>query len=228
MPTKSSAKKPSTTTKKRKKRGALEDLPLSPVRQQQLEQNREAAKLLGLALPGYRNPDHYGESDEELLRSAFEKAEDPGKIADHYWEALLLVLSKTGNVTKSCQMVGIKRPTVYRKHRLDAAFRKRFEEAHAEGISRLEDVAIQRAAEGVSKPVFFQGGIVGFTQEYSDQLIQFLLQGNKAKYRKSRDEELDPDGPRGGVLVVPAPLATDDWERAAMNSQVKLKEDVRK
>ena len=39
----------------------------------------------------------------------------------------------------------------------------------------MEDEAVRRAVEGVPRPVFYQGQIVGAVQEYSDELLIRML-----------------------------------------------------
>ena len=47
----------------------------------------------------------------------------------------------------------------------------------------MEDEAVRRAVEGVPRPVFYQGKVVGAVQEYSDELlIRMLRARRKAKY----------------------------------------------
>ena len=50
----------------------------------------------------------------------------------------------------------------------------------------LEPEAIRRAVEGVEKPVYQGGELVGYVREYSDTLLIFLLKGGKPhKYREN-------------------------------------------
>lgn len=127
-------------------------------------------------------------------------------IPEAAWTLLLQDIAKTGHITDSCKRVGIKRVTFYAHRREDEEFDKRAEEAHREGLKALEDFAVMRATQGVQKPVFFQGDIVGYTTEYSDQLLSFLLQGNDPKYK--RKQEIT--GADGGPLAMLAKY--DDTE----------------
>ena len=61
--------------------------------------------------------------------------------------------------------------------------------------SSLEEEAIRRAVDGVDRPVFFQGKIVGYTKEYSDTLLKFLLEAKRpAIYRARNINVMAPDG----------------------------------
>ncbi|MCB9852655.1 MAG: hypothetical protein H6819_06140 [Phycisphaerales bacterium] len=67
--------------------------------------------------------------------------------------------------------------------RADAEFAEKLESARAEAADTLELEARRRAVDGVERPVFHKGEIVGHTREYSDSLLAMLLRGsNPAKY----------------------------------------------
>lgn len=211
------APKSAPTKSARKPRGELAKFPLSPVRakaiamyEQQMSQHRLLADTYATLAEG--------------PRFKFEDEFDFHKIPAKAWDALLEDIRETGNITKSCVRVGIKRITVYKRAESKEEFAKQLKEAHNMGLARLEDVAVQRATEGVDKPVFFQGDVVGYTREYSDQLLQFLLKGNMKKYKDSAKEESVER--EAGVLVVPAPLDTGDWEAAAAAMQATLRKEV--
>lgn len=125
---------------------------------------------------------------------------EPTRIPEAAWTLLLQDIAQTGHITDSCKRVGIKRVTFYARRRDNAEFDKLAEEAHRQGLKSLEDFAVQRATVGVQKPVFFQGDIVGYTTEYSDQLLSFLLQGNDPKYKR-KQEITGADGGPISLLV---------------------------
>lgn len=211
----------SATKRDTKKPGSLAKLKRSPVRErmrQVIEENRLTQEDWGADEFGYYvSP---AEKDFGLQKANLHE------IPAAAWDALLDDIRETGNIAYSCRRVGIKRVTVYKRVERDEDFKKDLAAAHQTGLAHLEDVAVHRATQGVKKPVFFQGEIVGFTQEYSDQLLSFLLQGNHPKYRRG-GEQGDGAALGGGVLVVPAPLDGTDWESAAMEMQKKLRSEVR-
>ncbi len=56
--------------------------------------------------------------------------------------------------------------------------------AHAEACDALASEARRRAVEGVLKPVYYKGKLVGFIREYSDTLLMFLMKAAMPeKYR---------------------------------------------
>lgn len=63
-------------------------------------------------------------------------------------------------------------------------YRAMFEQAEAQAADRLEKEALRRAVEGVDRPVYQCGALVGYVREYSDTLLIFLLKGLRPqKYR---------------------------------------------
>jgi hypothetical protein len=57
----------------------------------------------------------------------------------------------------------------------DEKFKADFEDCKRQLIEKLEFEADRRAVEGIRKPVFYKGQIVGETWEYSDRLLMFRL-----------------------------------------------------
>ncbi len=93
--------------------------------------------------------------------------------------AWLLALAQLGNRHRASQAIGISGVHVYDWLRDDPAFKKAYVRAMEIASDMLEDEMLRRAAEGVLKPVFQQGMLVGVVREYSDTLIQFALKGAK-------------------------------------------------
>jgi hypothetical protein len=58
------------------------------------------------------------------------------------------------------------------------------------GTAALENEAVRRAYHGVEKPVFYKGEVCGYTQDYSDTLLIFLLKARKPEvYREGSRAE---------------------------------------
>lgn len=101
-------------------------------------------------------------------------------------------------VKDAAAAVGIPRRTIAFWREEDPEFAKQWEEAYDEGTDVLEREAQRRAVEGVEKPVYQGGVLVGHVQEYSDTLMNILLQGRRPnKYRKS---SVELSGPNGGPI----------------------------
>lgn len=102
-------------------------------------------------------------------------------------------------IGKACEATGICRKTVDRWRTGDSEFRESFEAARQDVTESLEKEAIRRAYEGVQKPVFQGGKLVGHVQEYSDTLLIFLLKGAAPDKYRERQEVTGKDG--GPILI---------------------------
>lgn len=58
-------------------------------------------------------------------------------------------------------------------------FAAQWDAALEESYDRLEHEARRRAQFGSLKPVFYKGNVVGFEQEYSDQLMALMLKAKR-------------------------------------------------
>jgi len=82
-----------------------------------------------------------------------------------------------------------------RRHPEAGEFRKAWDAALACGVQRLEDIAMDRALNGVEVPVYSYGKLVGARRVYNDRLLMFLLRnrapdrfaGGKAKALSALD-----------------------------------------
>jgi hypothetical protein len=77
------------------------------------------------------------------------------------------------------------------------AYAEAFKDAHAEACDALESEAWRRAVEGVVRPVYYRGKIVGMERKYSDTLLIFLMKGampekyrDNAKINKTEGAEI--------------------------------------
>jgi hypothetical protein len=103
--------------------------------------------------------------------------------------AFLAALAETGNVRQACRSIGRCPATIYKYRQKDPAFAAQWDETMALAMDTvLEAEAIRRAVDGVEKPVYHQGQVVGTVREYSDTLLIFLLKGWKSdRYRERRE-----------------------------------------
>src|SRR5579871_5668868 len=73
-------------------------------------------------------------------------------------------------------------------------------QAEMQAARTLEDVAVRRAHEGLRKPVWFKGKIVGYETEYSDTLLLAVLKANNPEnWEKQQAESYWRLGWRGEV-----------------------------
>lgn len=111
-------------------------------------------------------------------------------------EIFLQTMEKTGNIAASCRASGIPRSTANSFRKTDPEFGVEWDIAFVTAIDSLEQEAWRRARDGVAKPVYQGGQLVGHTQEYSDSLLTFLLRGHRSEVFNlpSRTEVTGPQG----------------------------------
>ena len=106
-----------------------------------------------------------------------------GWSADRQREFIEL-LAETGSVRSACRRMGVSEHHIYklRRHLEAESFRTAWEAALDIGVQRIEDVAMDRALNGVEEPVYHRGEIVGTRRAYNDRLLMFMLK-NRAPER---------------------------------------------
>lgn len=110
-------------------------------------------------------------------------------------------LGDCGSVKSAAHAVNMTPEGAYnlRRHAQAGEFRKAWEAALALGIQRLEDVAMDRALNGVEVPVYSYGKIIGTRRIYNDALLMFLLR-NRAPKRFAADSINNTDAATQGQL----------------------------
>lgn len=91
----------------------------------------------------------------------------------------LKILAATANVSRAARDAGVSSSSLYRHRAINALFAKAWDAAIGEALDALEEVLIERARDGVEKPVFFGGKVTGTVRVYSDQLGMFLLRARR-------------------------------------------------
>ncbi len=121
-------------------------------------------------------------------------------------EAFLDGLRAAWSVTKSAWSAGLDTATVYNwrtasinSKREDGTYKDdfypRWLRADQDGVDRLEDEATRRSVEGVEKPVYQGGVLVGSMTEYSDTLLMLKMRGKRPEtYNTERHELTGKDG----------------------------------
>jgi transposase len=124
------------------------------------------------------------------------------KATDENKEIVLAMLANGATYGAAAAAIGAHRRTIMKWSDNDEEFAQRWNDAVEEGIDRLEQEAIRRARDGVKRPVFYMGQVVGYIQEYSDSLLKFLLEAKRpALYRARNINVMPPDG-GDGVLEI--------------------------
>ena len=93
-------------------------------------------------------------------------------------------LADTGSVKAAARAVNMSAEGAYQLRRQPGAqsFREAWQTALDLGVQRIEDVAMDRALNGVEMPVYSYGQLVGTRTSYNDRLLMFMLR-NRAPER---------------------------------------------
>jgi hypothetical protein len=91
--------------------------------------------------------------------------------------AFIEALSTYGIVTAAAQQVGMSASTAYRLREREGAesFAAAWETAVKIGMAQLQDIAMDRAINGVAVPVFYKGEQVGERRWFDNRMLRFLL-----------------------------------------------------
>lgn len=117
----------------------------------------------------------------------------------------LTALARTGLVGKSAKAAGVSYSLVHKtwlcegtlrewsEQELDAAevFKELMHEAQEAATDLLEAEARRRGMKGIDKPVWYKGRIVGHMKEYSDRLLERLLEAHRARFRSKSEVKVD-------------------------------------
>ncbi len=164
-------------------------------------------------------------------------------------ERFLEALAETRNVTVAARAAGIARRAALALKAGDPDFAEAWADAEEEATDLLEHAARRRAIEGWEEPVYYHGQEIGRVRRFSEELMLLFLRaerpgkfgerpgggGDRAKaegHAKGRGNGHDHDlsgGWRddeverhGNLLIVPAELDAETWNRKAGEQQRKL------
>jgi hypothetical protein len=98
--------------------------------------------------------------------------------------AFIEALADTGSVDAACKAVNMSAEGAYYLRRQPGAegFRAAWAAALDLGVQRIEDVAMDRALNGVDEPLYSYGQLIGTRKRYNDRLLMFMLR-NRAPER---------------------------------------------
>lgn len=99
-------------------------------------------------------------------------------------QAFIEALADMGSVLSACRAVNMSTNGAYHLRRQPGAeeFRAAWEKALDLGVKRIEDVAMDRALNGVDEPLYSYGKLIGTRKRYNDRLLMFMLR-NRAPER---------------------------------------------
>lgn len=149
-----------------------------------------------------------------------ETEETARETGDNKRRFLTILVETGGNVTAACKSIKIGRATAYRWRQGDEEFARHWDIAMDLSTQRLEDEVIQRATIGTSRPLMYQGRIVGNVREKSDLLLMFMLKARRPEiYRDKFDSSHGPSGSQRRAAATfghtPAPTLIDTLGDAA-------------
>ncbi|MBA14862.1 MAG: hypothetical protein CMN73_00695 [Sphingomonas sp.] len=124
----------------------------------------------------------------------------------------LEMLRQTANVARAAREAGLSSSTVYAHRARYPGFARDWDAAISEALDELESQLMDRARNGVEKPVYYRGEVVGSVRTYSDSLGMFLL-------RAKRPEVYDRVG---GIAPPSAPRITEAEAKAEVLRRIEL------
>lgn len=183
-------------------------------------------------------------SDHPRMYRATSKSKPPGpkygayRVTDVRRETFLKVLSETGSFAAAARAAS---PHSKDRHggastfkqlmQRDPDFAAAVEDARSQALGRLETECVRRAVEGVRRPIYQKGELVGYEDVHSDGLLMFALRAlDPDKYNEKRQVELKGDVTHRvvGLMISPQDLlALNDDDRAALERIVGKIADAR-
>lgn len=101
-------------------------------------------------------------------------------------EIFLTTLAQGKSISAAAAASGYKTRSLQKRRLTDLEFAQDWAEAYEAGTHAYEDEMRRRAIDGVKKPVYYQGVVVGEVTECSDILLQFALRARAPeKYREN-------------------------------------------
>jgi hypothetical protein len=95
----------------------------------------------------------------------------------------ILEFAKTGNLSKTAQLLHLSTWNIYDKWFTDPDFQDAFKKAELQHLDRMAAEADRRAMEGVDKGIYWQGERVATEKQYSDNLLMFRMKKIDPAYR---------------------------------------------
>ena len=121
----------------------------------------------------------------------------------------IAALAASGIVTQAALAIGASTDALYKLRQKPGAegFRAAWDKAIDRGVQRLEDCALQRAIEGVDKPIVSLGKVLGWHKVHNEGLVMFFLRNRRPeRFSEQLTISLKPGDPlyekiRSEVLV---------------------------
>lgn len=143
-------------------------------------------------------------------------------------------LALTGSVSAAADRVGMSSESAYMLRRADGAaeFERAWADALEFGVRRLEDLAIDRAINGVEVPVYSYGKLIGSRRIHNDRLLMFILRSRRPTRYGNREAQplsfAERSAARAGAALDDDAMADAEAEfRAAATAQFAAREAAR-
>ena len=135
------------------------------------------------------------DTTEQEVKEMAQAKNDRDNTTKKRQELFLREYARVGIVSHAAVVAGIHRSTYYDWYNSGEEFRELAIDAKKAAIDAMEYEAWRRATQGTTKPVYYQGREVGGIQEYSDNLLMFLLKANDPdKFKDRVQNEVTGDG----------------------------------
>lgn len=138
---------------------------------------------------GYAPPAHYDPADYRWV--PVKRVPRTDGWTEEKQRRFIEVLADTGLVGRAAKAVGMSREAAYKLRRAPhaAAFARAWDLARERAGALIEDVAFERAIEGVETEIYnAQGALTGSKTIYNDRLLTFLLRRLKPERYGTVDE----------------------------------------
>ena len=135
--------------------------------------------------------------------------------------AFLNALVSYPHVTRAAEAAGVTRNAVYGLMRADPDFRAAVDKAYEDGALLLQDLAVERVTEGIERPIYQKGQVVGTYVEYPERLHLALLSAHNARFRQGSGASNGPSSINVAIQFAgqPAPMLASNSQAASTTSE---------
>ncbi|HEX4695875.1 hypothetical protein [Sphingomonas sp.] len=141
--------------------------------------------------------DQWRRANAEARRAAkgLDAADVPAVVGHHDgWTAIrrrafLRLIGEGESVTAACETLGLSFPGAYHLRDRDPAFAAAWDRAKGQSTGVLQQIAVERAVDGVEEQVWHAGKVVGTRRRYSEVLLRTLVTRDAAVPRKDRTKK---------------------------------------
>jgi len=115
-----------------------------------------------------------------------------------------MMIRCAGAIDRTLRLCHIRKKDFYLALKKYPKFKSEYEKTRDYAIEIAVDECIRRAVEGILKPIFYQGKLVGAEKVYSDYLLCKLLAAYRSNWRYPKEVEV-----LASIPYNPVPIAVD-------------------